>query len=502
MSTIMEENEEPASPTARMMQVPGFDICIYAIMGYSTLIDLDLFKSDLLQTLVKHPRFSSLLVAKDKKGGKYSWKRTIVDIEKHVFAPDLDPDMESPDEFVENFISRLSREKLDPAKPLWEMHVLNVKTSSANSTVIFKIDHSIGDGVSLISFILACAKKTSNPESAPVMPSKKPKVKIDRDKNNFGLLMTMKKLFSSVWIIFLVFYYTLIDLLVFLATILFFKDTKTPIKGAKGVENSPKRFVHRIVDLDDVKLVKNAMNATINDVLLGAAEAGLSRYLNMRYNDKKNVENVADVITKKKRTTYLPKNLRFRSAMTYNLRPSPTVDELIEVMDGKKELTGMWGNLVAFILVPLTIYLQKDPLDHIRRSKATMDRKKLSLQPNCVFMILKLIIKLFGTKVAAKITSRIFYSTTVTVSNVMGPQKDIVLYGHPLSYIAPTVSGFPQALIIHYKSYAKKLIISIAADEELVPNPHQLCDELHNSLLNFKETVIKKGLAKDASQLC
>ncbi|XP_012852049.1 PREDICTED: O-acyltransferase WSD1-like [Erythranthe guttata] len=132
--------------------------------------------------------------------------------------------------------------------------------------------------------------------------------------------------------------------------------------------------------------------------------------------------------------------------MTYNLRPSPTVEVNI--------------NLVAFVLVPLTIYLQKDPLDHIGRSKATMDRKKLSLQPNCVFMILKLIIKLFGTKVAAKITSRIFYSTTVAVSNVMGPQKDIVLYGHPLSYIAPTVSGFPQALIILYKSYAKKLIIT------------------------------------------
>ncbi|EYU25224.1 hypothetical protein MIMGU_mgv11b019954mg [Erythranthe guttata] len=388
MSTIlMEENEEPASPTARMMQVPGFDICIYAIMGYVTLIDLDLFKSDLGQTLVKHPRFSSLLVAKDKKGGKYSWKQTIVDIEKHVFAPDLDPNMESPDKFVENFISRLSREKLDPTKPVWEMHVLNVKPSYANSTVIFKIDHSIGDGVSLISFILACAKKTSNPESEPAMPSKKPKIKIDRDKinNNIGLLMTMKKLFSSVWIIFLVFYYTLIDLVVFLATILFFKDTKTPIKGAKEVENSPKRFVHRIVDLDDVKLVKNAMNA--------------------------------------------------------------------------------------------------DPLDHIGRSKATMDRKKLSLQPNCVFMILKLIIKLFGTKVAAKITSRIFYSTTVAVSNVMGPQKDIVLYGHPLSYIAPTVSGFPQ--LCQKANYY----------EELVPNPHQLCDELQNSLLNLKETVKKKGLS-------
>ncbi|XP_012853858.1 PREDICTED: O-acyltransferase WSD1-like [Erythranthe guttata] len=228
-------------------------------MGYMTIIDIDLFKNELVQTLVKHPRFSSLLIEKDKRLGKYSWKRTKVDIEKHVFAPELDPDMESPDEFVEKFVSALSRQTLDPTKPLWEIHVLNVKTSDANSTAVFKIfDHSIGDGVSLISLVLACAamrRSSNNPgvEYLPVMPSKK-------QKTNIGILVVMKRLFLSFWTGFFIIYYTLIDLIMVLATMLFLKDTKTPIKGERGVENSPKRFVHRIFDLDDVKLVKNAMH--------------------------------------------------------------------------------------------------------------------------------------------------------------------------------------------------------------------------------------------------
>ncbi|XP_012842408.1 PREDICTED: O-acyltransferase WSD1-like [Erythranthe guttata] len=435
-----------------------------------------------------------LKIEKDKRLGKYSWKRTKVDIEKHVFAPELDPDMESPDEFVEKFVSALSRQTLDPTKPLWEIHILNVKTSDANSTAVFKIDHSIGDGVSLISLVLACAamrRSSNNPgvEYLPVMPSKK-------QKTNIGILVVMKRLFLSFWTGFLIIYYTLIDLIMVLATMLFLKDTKTPIKGERGVENSPKRFVHRIFDLDDVKLVKNAMHVSVNDVLMGVTEAGLSHYLNTRY------------------------------GISFNLRPSPSVKDLIEVMDEKRELMGMWGNLVGIVLVPLTIALEDEPLAYIRRAKSTMDRKKLSLAPHCIYVLLKLLINFFGTKVfhfffflsflissssiliyydtqaAVLAAKNVSYKTTVGFSNVVGPKEETNLFGHPLSYISPTASGFPLALVINYQSYGNKLVIAVAADEKLIPNPHQICDDLHNSLQVFKEAVIKKGLVQDASYLC
>ncbi|PIN27132.1 Long-chain-alcohol O-fatty-acyltransferase [Handroanthus impetiginosus] len=483
-----QEQEEPASPTARLMQTPAFNLCILSVFGYMTTIDAVLFRKCLEDTFMRHPRFSSILVTNDKKHGKYSWRRVKADSKNHVFVADLDPNMESPNEFIEDYISNLSKTPFDKTKPLWEAHILNVKTSHSNSTVIFKVHHSIGDGVSLISLGLASSKKTSDPESLPTMPFKKHKP-IKATKN--GLLRRLMFLF---WTTFLILFYTLIDCILFVATFLFLKDTKTPIKGSsRGViKLSPKRFVHRVVNLDDVKLVKNAMNVSFNDVILGVTTAGLSHYLNMRYEKERECE-AKDV----KKTNFLPKNLRFRTAVVFNLRPSPSVEDLAEVIEKEKELSGMWGNLVSIVLVPLTIALQDDPLAYINGAKATMDRKKLSLEPKISFILLKLLIKLFGIKIASAMTSKVISSTTLGFSNVAGPQEDIILFGHPLCYIAPTLSGFPQALVIHYQSCANKLAICLAADEKLIPNPHQLCDDLQKSLENIKETVIKRGLAED-----
>lgn len=58
-----EELEEPASPGARLMQAPGWNLCVIAAMGFTTKIDVVVFKKGLEQTLIKHPRFSSLLVS-------------------------------------------------------------------------------------------------------------------------------------------------------------------------------------------------------------------------------------------------------------------------------------------------------------------------------------------------------------------------------------------------------------------------------------------------------
>ncbi|KAI3458012.1 hypothetical protein Pfo_014675 [Paulownia fortunei] len=461
----MSQEEEPASPGARLMQAPFFNISILAVTGFMTTIDVSLFKKELEQTLIKHPRFSSVLIVNNRKRGEFSWKRTRVDVENHIFSPDLDPNMESPNEFVEDFTSFISKNSMDMTKPLWEVYILNVKTSDAKSTVIFKVHHSIGDGVSLISLVLACAKKISDPESLPVIPSKKQKLIADN-----GL---MKRLFFLVWTLFLIIFNTLIGCIWILATILFLKDTETPIKGARGIELSPKRFVHRIIDFDDIKLAKTAMNVSINDVALGVAEAGLSRYLNMRYvmNDLSPLppqKNIERMMQKSSRTLiFYPKIF--------------ALDRLFLLTSG-------------IVLLPLNIALQDDPLSYIRRAKATMDRKKLSLESKCVSMVLMLLIKLFGITPAAAMTSGVFWNTTLAFSNVVGPKEEITLFGHPLSYIAPTLSGFPQALVIHFQSYADKFIISVAADEKLIPNPHQLCDDMQKSLEDIKDTVIKRGL--------
>jgi hypothetical protein len=184
--------------------------------------------------------------------GKKKWRRTTVNLEDHVIIPDLDPEVDFPDQFLEDYISNLTRNPMDLSKPLWELHLLCMKTSDAEAVGVFRIHHSMGDGASLVSLLLACTRKTSDPEAVPSVPVKK-----RAGSTNSGGFWW---LFLAVWSGLRLIWNTLVDMLVFVATIVFLKDTKTPIKGSPGVELNTKKFVHRTVNLDDIKLVKNALN--------------------------------------------------------------------------------------------------------------------------------------------------------------------------------------------------------------------------------------------------
>lgn len=57
-------DEEPLSPSARLFHEPNFNVYIIAIMGSKTQIRTDIVRANLVQTLLKQPRFSSLQVWK------------------------------------------------------------------------------------------------------------------------------------------------------------------------------------------------------------------------------------------------------------------------------------------------------------------------------------------------------------------------------------------------------------------------------------------------------
>ncbi|KAL3565465.1 hypothetical protein D5086_033511, partial [Populus alba] len=147
------------------------------------------------------------------------------------------------------------------------------------------------------------------------------------------------------------------------------------------------------------------------------------------------------------------------------------------------------GNLIGYVLFPFTIALREDALDYVRSAKATGKRKKASLEAIYTYFMAKTFLKLFGTKLASFPTQ-----TTLWFSNVAGPSEEITLYGHQVAYIAPTCFGQPNALMIHVVSYANKMNIILSVDEGIVPDPHQLCDDLEESLKLIKDVVIYKGL--------
>lgn len=53
---------------------------------------------------------------------------------------------------------------------------------------------------------------------------------------------------------------TFVALFMFVLTALFLKDTETPLKGPPGVELKPRRIVRRTMDIQEFKVVKNALD--------------------------------------------------------------------------------------------------------------------------------------------------------------------------------------------------------------------------------------------------
>lgn len=130
-----------------------------------------------------------------------------------------------------------------------------MRTSEAEAVAILRIHHSLGDGVSLMSLLLACTRKTSDPDSLPSLPGEKRQKEMDSDVSGTGVW----GLILRIWAMLVLMWNTLVDVVVFIASSAFLKDTETPIKGVEGVEFHKKRIVHRTLSLDDIKIIKYAV---------------------------------------------------------------------------------------------------------------------------------------------------------------------------------------------------------------------------------------------------
>ncbi|XP_074319825.1 wax ester synthase/diacylglycerol acyltransferase 11-like isoform X2 [Silene latifolia] len=421
------------------------------------------------------------------KGGQPTgWTRTEVIIDDHVIIPDLDPNTDSPDRFIEDYVSSLTTTPMDLSKPLWELHLLNIKTKEANSIAVFRIHHSAGDGIYLMSIVLACTRQTANPDALPTLPissNKKKPTMTSRPSCSLGLLSC----FFGLMFIFTLLWNTLIDLAKFTATSLWLKDTKTPLKGGPGVGFTPKRYVYRTLSLDNIKLVKKALDVTINDVVLGITQAGISYYLNRKYGELKGEQ--------KAKFDNLPKHIRFRSSVIVNLRPVSTIENLAENMEASTK--GKWncGNAIGYVHLPFHIAIRNDPLDYIRNAKATMDRKKHSLEALCTYKITRIVLKTLGLRAIAALVYRVISHPSLVFSNVVGPKEEISFFGHPIAFIAPSACGLPQALIVHFQSYMDKMTLILAIDQDVIPDPQTLCDDIEESLRLAYKAIIEQNLS-------
>ncbi|XVF45110.1 hypothetical protein PTKIN_Ptkin02bG0179500 [Pterospermum kingtungense] len=423
-------SDEPLTPAGRFFLQPQTNIIIHCIVRGKNPIDIDAVKSAVKSSLmVQHPRFCSIPL-RDKNGFEH-WRRTQLDIDQHVivFNNRLDKSgnfvdktegssFEEDDEAAVNqYVAGLSvSSPLRTDKPLWELHIL-----MAHKCAVFRIHHALGDGISLISMLMASCRRADDADALPRMVPEKRTAEFKGGKGRdwFWLFSVLWGFLKRVW-------FTLMFVMEFVARSLFVCDRQTVITGGDGVELWPRKLATARFLLEDMKVVKKAIpNTTINDVLFGVVSSGLSRYLDHRTPNA------------------LHEGLRLTGVAMVNLRAQPGLQDLTKLMKGSSE--ARWGNKFGVILLPAYYHKSGDnPLEHLKRAKVMVEKKKHSLEAYFSYRIGDLVMSLLGSKYASLLNHRLLCNTTFTISNLIGPLEEITLAGNPVSSIRVNTSSLPQ----------------------------------------------------------
>ncbi|CAH8381655.1 unnamed protein product [Eruca vesicaria subsp. sativa] len=252
------------------------------------------------------------------------------------------------------------------------------------------------------------------------------------------------------------------------------RNTTTRLMGKPGLMN---KFIHQVISSNDVKLVKNAMNMTINDVLFGMVQAGLY-----------------DICIKDMAISTSRKSLDeicLHGVVFFNLRPNRNIEDLANMM--AKGSKCRWGNSIGFALIPLWLKSEENILEYLRQAKTTMDRKKHSLEPLFFYGLIKLTVEAFGVPALKSLVMRMFGTTMMMFSNVVGPEEEISLFGHHISYNAANILGAPQTLYISIQSYVNKVIINVGVDIDVIPDLHHLCHLMIKALHAMKSASVERS---------
>ena len=205
------------------------------------------------------------------------------------------------------------------------------------------------------------------------------------------------------------------------------------------------------IPLDDVKLIGRAVGGTVNDVVMSAATGAMRRYMLSRGEPVK--------------------DLNFRAVIPFNLRkPSRRI-----------ELGNKFG--LVFLSLPIGI---ADPVDRLRELKQRMDALKDTAEPIVTFGILGLI-GLLPNRLEDIVVEIFGKKGTLVMTNVPGPRQKLFLAGAP---IGEMMFWVPQSgrlgLGISILSYNNQVMIGVASDSSLVPDPEVIVAGFHEELEALK----------------
>lgn len=240
-----------------------------------------------------------------------------------------------------------------------------------------------------------------------------------------------------------------------------FRAPRTPFNAAITAH---RRFAFRSNSLSDVKAVKNALGATVNDVVMAMCAGGLRTYLE-----------------------------------SHDALPDDALVAMVPVSIRTGEEEERWTNRVSAILAELPTN-EADPLERIRLVHEAMnDAKDLwgalpaetltdftQFSPPAVFAQAMRLSTRF--RLGERLTP-----ANVTVSNVPGPRTPLYVAGAQVLHYYPVSTILDgQGLNITVQSYMDTLDWGLVSCRQLVPDLSDLLDNIVNEL-----AVIAKAVGVD-----
>ncbi len=460
------------------MDSPGNLMMIVGVSVFSKPISAEVFKQELRQHFLPYRRFRSRVVS-DFSGAW--WQEQEVDLDDHVVCLQLPPLKKGEHHnkiALEELVSQLSSQPLDPTKPLWQMHLVDgyhaLGHSKPRQALIIRIHHCIADGVSLVSLFMGMFGQELNVAAfvddemhhhdqhwqQALQPITRASLKAIEMSSSllhkyFAALAKPEQAAGDMVEQVLDWGHHAGQLARDIVNLsIMSEDSPTRLKG-KPCGKKHVAWSDHPLPLEEVRIISKAYACSINDILMASVAGALRRYL-LEQGDS------------------VPPDCELRAMVPVNLR-----------REGAKQKLGNEFGLVPLVL-PIGI---EDPVARLHEVQRRMSELKGSYTA-LVAMSLLGVLGATPRQVQTEIQDFFSRKASAVMSNVPGPRSALYLAG---SKLEQSMFWVPQSgdigVGISILSYNGGVQFGIVTDEAMSDQPDQI---IRHVAPEFEKLVLLK----------
>lgn len=428
-------------------QTPQNRMNISGAMQLDGSVDLETFRSIVNQRLIEkrddntgklvYPQATQYLMPGYIN---YYWANVEkYDINDHVYYLQKEP-IESEDKLMERISKHVNQDfggygvKNDKSEKLgqspWEIVLVPYKVPNngrEKTLAVFRLKHAIADGSALAYFLINQLADTSNQTGTMV------KKFTQRQR----VLLNLK----AVWYLPMV--YAKIMLHPAEQNVMY----KTDLSGIK------KHAWSKPIDLELVKKVKNQMGATVNDILVGCLSKSVGNYLSSKSADEEDHTSPEEI------------NLNQQQRQQH-ITSIFAVDTRSSISEAR-----YFRNQVAGIVFQLPTNMS-EVNGSIQQTKKQFDKVKDIGEPISTNLGWHFLSFVLPARIAKFFVFDQIRKTTISISNLMGPQYPVYINGHQLDFVTFWPPGtYTQTASFSFCSYNEQIRLGVEIDTACMENP-------------------------------